>query len=118
MEAPFPALGKTIAVKTFLPGSGTEVSQGVVQPGTPLWLEGLYLPSGHPVQGCAPSISPRHRTLSPVCPAQAPLQGATPKGHAVHVIFLETCTVHPWLLFAAHNLSSILLFTFWVCITV
>lgn len=25
MEAPFPALGKTITVKTFLPGSGTEV---------------------------------------------------------------------------------------------
>ena len=27
MEAPFPALGKTIIVKNFLPGSGTEVSQ-------------------------------------------------------------------------------------------
>lgn len=26
MEAPFPALGKTIIVKNFLPGSGTEVS--------------------------------------------------------------------------------------------
>lgn len=25
MEAPFPALGKTIVVKNFLPGSGTEV---------------------------------------------------------------------------------------------
>lgn len=25
MEAPFPALGKTIVVRNFLPGSGTEV---------------------------------------------------------------------------------------------
>lgn len=25
MEAPFPALGRTITVKNFLPGSGTEV---------------------------------------------------------------------------------------------
>lgn len=33
MEAPFPALGRTITVKNFLPGSGTEVK-------TPPWREG------------------------------------------------------------------------------
>lgn len=27
MEAPFPALGRTITVKNFLPGSGTEVKR-------------------------------------------------------------------------------------------
>lgn len=29
MEAQFPAPGKTITIKTFLPGSGTEVTRGV-----------------------------------------------------------------------------------------
>lgn len=33
MEAPFPALGRTITVKNFLPGSGTEVK-------TLAWSEG------------------------------------------------------------------------------
>lgn len=33
MEAPFPALGRTITVKNFLPGSGTEVK-------TLAWREG------------------------------------------------------------------------------
>lgn len=35
MEAQFPAPGKTITIKTFLPGSGTEVSDSGTPPPTP-----------------------------------------------------------------------------------
>lgn len=43
MEAPFPALGKTIVVKNFLPGSGTEVSlaRGGSGPGSPASFSGV-----------------------------------------------------------------------------
>lgn len=92
MEAPFPALGKTIIVKNFLPGSGTEVScQRLV---FPLRRTG-GLASQVPVAGEAMSFSRASSSVvslvtphklhpqSPVSPAQAWPQGATHKSHGV-----------------------------------
>lgn len=39
MEAPFPAPGRTITVKNFLPGSGTEVQRH--------FYKGVYYPNQH-----------------------------------------------------------------------
>lgn len=102
MEAPFPALGKTIIVKNFLPGSGTEVSCRIHF----LCQESRWSsqPCPHGWRGCvfqqgiqfSGQSSP---TLSPVCPAQArPLEAASKSHAGQHEVCPQTCTVPHWLL--------------------